>query len=122
MIELLGGFPADAVAFRGSGFLTKEDYDRVLVPAVEEALKTHEGVKVYYEIASDFSGMSPAAMWEDFRVGMQHLSRWKRVAVVTDVPWIGQMVQMFGFMIPVTIRVFAIADAAEARVWLGQDS
>jgi hypothetical protein len=26
---------------------------------------------------------------EDFKFGMEHITRWERVAVVTDVEWIG---------------------------------
>jgi hypothetical protein len=47
-------------------------------------------VWLHYETAADFSGFDPGAMWEDFKVGMEHLTRWERVAVVTDVEWIKQ--------------------------------
>jgi hypothetical protein len=122
MIETLQGFPADAVAVRCSRFVTKADYDEVLVPTVEGALKRNQQLRLYYEVAPDFTGISPGAMWEDFWVGMQHLNRWKRVAVVTDVPWIEQMVHMFGFLLPGATKVFAVAESAKARAWLGQDS
>ena len=86
LIETLKDFPADAVAVRCSGFVSKADYDQVLIPAVQKAVAANERLRLYYEVAADFSGISPSAMWEDFRVGMQHLTRWQRVAVVTDVP------------------------------------
>jgi len=122
MIELLEGFPADAVAVRCSSFVNKADYDEVLVPAVERALKAHEKLRLYYEVVPDFSGISAGAMWEDFWIGMRHLNRWKRVAVVTDVSWIKRMVHLFGFLLPKATKVFAVAKSGEARAWLGQDS
>jgi SpoIIAA-like len=118
MIETLKDFPADTVAVRCSGFVTKADYDQVLLPEVARALKTNERLRLYYEIAPDFSGISTGAMWEDFWVGMQHLTRWKRIAVVTDVPWIEQMVVMFGFLLPGATKVFRVGEEAEARAWL----
>ena len=118
MIETLKDFPADAVAVRCSGFVSKADYDQVLVPAVERALETSERIRLYYEVAPDFALITPAAMWEDFRVGTQHWTRWKRIAVVTDVAWIRQLVVMFGFLLPGAVRVFGLAEAAEARAWL----
>jgi hypothetical protein len=33
---------------------------------------------VYYEIAEDFSGFDPGAMWEDFKIGIEHLTRWDK--------------------------------------------
>src|ERR1039458_3755092 len=88
MIEHLTSFPDNVLAFVCKGRVTKADYDAVLVPAVVQALQTHDKVRLYYETAGDFAGIDPGAMWEDFKVGMEHLTRWERVAVVTDIEWI----------------------------------
>ncbi len=85
MIVQLSDFPGNVVAFVCKGRVTKADYDVVLVPAVRDALVTHEKVRLYYETGADFAGIDPGAAWEDFKVGMEHLSRWERIAVVTDV-------------------------------------
>ena len=121
MIETLRDFPPDAVAVRCGGFVSKADYDQVLIPAVEQALKASERIRLYYEVAPDFAVISPGAIWEDFWVGMSHWTRWKRVAVVTDLPWIRQMVIVFGFLLPGATKVFALAQAEEARAWLSQE-
>ncbi len=118
MIEQLTGFPDNVAAFRCTGRVTKEDYSKVLVPATLGKLQTHDKVRVYYEIAGDFSGFDPAAMWEDFKVGVEHLTRWEKVAVVTDIDWIGNAVRFFSFLIPATTRLFSPADAAQAREWI----
>lgn len=60
MIETLKDFPVDTVAVRCSGFVTKADYDQVLVPEVEQALKTNERLRLYYEIAPDSRASRPA--------------------------------------------------------------
>jgi hypothetical protein len=77
--------------------VTRKDYDDVLVPAVMAALQQHEKVRLYYEITPQFSGMDPGAIWEDFIVGIEHLLRWERVAVITDVAWIRHTVNAFRF-------------------------
>lgn len=118
MIEQLSGFPDNVLAFVCSGRVTKKDYDAVLVPAVLAALRTHDKLRLYYETAADFSGIETGAAWEDFKVGMEHLTRWERVALVSDVEWIRQMVRLWGFLMPATMRLFALADAAQARQWI----
>ena len=117
MITQLHDFPGDVVAVVGSGHVTKADYDTVLVPAVERALKAHDRVRFYYEISQDFS-IAPGAMWEDFKVGMEHLTRWDRIAVVTDMDWIKQAMRLFSFLIPGMVKTFATSQAAEARAWI----
>jgi hypothetical protein len=118
MIERLEGFPGDVLGFLCKGFVTRHDYDDVLAPAVEQALKTHDKLRLYYEISPEFTGIEPSATWEDFRVGMEHFLNWERIAVVTDVDWIGHTIRALGFMMPAAVRVFPLKESAEARRWL----
>jgi len=121
MIEQLTGFPDNVLAFVCKGHVTKDDYEKVLVPAVVNGLKTHDKLRLYYEIATDFSGIDPAAMWTDFKVGMEHLTRWERMALVTDVDWIKYTMQFFSFMMPGATKVFPLAEAVQARQWIVAD-
>ncbi|MEZ5559161.1 MAG: STAS/SEC14 domain-containing protein [Pseudomonadales bacterium] len=85
---------------------------------VQRFLEAHEKVRLYYETAPDFDGIDPSAIWEDTKVGLGHLNRWERFAVVTDVEWIRHAVHLFGFLIPGELRVFSTEEAAQAREWI----
>lgn len=117
MIEQLSNFPDGVLAFVCKGRVTKADYDSVLVPAVVKALEERKRIRLYYETAADFSGFDAGAMWEDFKVGMEHLTRWERVAVVTDVEWIKQTMRFFSFLMP-SAKSFPTSEAAQARAWI----
>lgn len=119
MIELLNGFPDNVIAAACRGHVTKRDYDTVLIPAVEKALKAHDKIRLYYEIGADFAGVDPAAAWEDFKVGMEHFTRWERIAVVTDVDWIKYTMGIFTFLMPGDLKVFPTTEASQARTWIG---
>ena len=118
MIENIEGFPDNVIALVAKGQVTKKDYEQVLIPRVESALKRHAKVRFYYELGPQFSGFDAGAMWEDLKVGVEHLSAWERMAIVTDVNWIKHMVNAFRFIMPGQLRVFATAQAAEARTWI----
>jgi len=118
MIELLRDFPDNVVAVVCRGRVTKADYDSVLVPAVETALKSRDRLRLYYETAGDFAGIDPGAIWQDFKTGMEHLTRWERVAVVTDVDWIRYTMQFFSFMMPGDMKTFPCTEVAQARQWI----
>jgi hypothetical protein len=118
MIERLKNFPDNVLAFVCNGQVTKEDYETVLVPPVVDALQKHDKVRLYYETAADFSGIDPTAIWADFKVGMEHFTKWERIAVVSDVEWIKRTMQFFSFMMPAEMRVFPLAEAAQAREWI----
>ena len=118
MIEQLKDFPENVLAFACHGHVTKADYEEVLVPAVLAALKKQQKVRLYYETAADFSGIHPGAMWEDFKVGVEHLTHWERFAIVSDIDWIKHTMRFFSFLMPGALRVFPASEAAEARRWV----
>jgi hypothetical protein len=118
MLQLLSGFPEHVVALAAQGVVTRSDYQTVLIPQVEKALKQHPKVRFYYELGAGFSGIEAGAMWEDLKIGVEHFTRWERIAVVTDVDWIRHAMNAFRLLMPGEIRVFGLAEAPQARTWI----
>ena len=118
MIEILDGFPDNVVAVACKGHVMRDDYETTLIPRVERALEHHEKVRLYYEVGADFEGIDPGAVWADTKLGIEHFLRWERVAVVTDVDWIGHAVRAFGFLMPAEVKVFPTAEMPTARDWV----
>ncbi len=118
MIELLQGFPDNVVACAAKGQVTKKDYEQALIPDVERALERNAKIRCYYELSPEFAGFDAGAAWEDAKLGIEHLTRWERVAVVTDVEWIRLATSAFRFLMPGQVRVFSAADSAEAKRWI----
>ncbi len=118
MIEVLEGFPDNVAAFACHGQLTKDDYEKVLEPQIEEKLARHNKLRAYTEVAPDFIGVDPGAYWEDIKVGFSHFFDWERAALVTDVEWMSRATQFFSFLMPGQWRTFGYADAAKAREWI----
>ncbi len=102
--------------------VTREDYENVLIPALDRALKAHKKIRFLYHVAPDFSGFTGGALWDDAQVGIRHLGAWERVAVVTDVTWIADAVKAFQFVIPAKTRVFHDAEVQLAKDWLREGS
>jgi SpoIIAA-like len=120
MIQTLNEFPAKVLAFACKGHVTKSDYETVLIPAVEKALKQPGKVRLYYQIDPDFSSIDAGAMWDDFKVGVEHILRWERIAAVTDVDWMRNTIGVFGFLMPGAVRVFRLNESAKAREWISE--
>lgn len=122
MIEVIEGFPEGVIAITAKGRVSAADYRDVVVPLVEESLKQHDKVRLYYELGPEFSGIDASASWKDFKLGIGHLSRWERMAVVTDVEWIRITMNVFRFLMPGQLRVFTTEQAADARAWISETS
>ncbi len=68
VIEALKDFPDNISAFAYHGHVTKADYETVVIPDIEDKLTRHKRVRAYVEIAPDFAGVDPGAVWEDTKL------------------------------------------------------
>jgi hypothetical protein len=118
MMNTMDDLRDGTVGIEAHGKVTRDDYENVLIPAVERALQGREKIRLLYRVAPDFSGFTGGAMWDDARLGLRHMRAWERVAVVTDVGWIVDAVKIFQFVIPATTRVFGYDELQRAREWL----
>jgi len=118
MIEVISDMPDNVVAFRAKGKVTAKDYETVLIPAVEAAVKKHGKVRLLYHIGNEFSGVEAGAMWDDAKVGFKHFTAWERIAVVTDVDWMRNLTRFFGFVMHGHVKVFKNDQLSEAKNWI----
>ncbi len=70
MIEIMQGLPENVVAVIANGKITSEDYDNVLIPAIESKIQKHGKIRMLYQLGSNFTGFTYEAMWEDAKVGI----------------------------------------------------
>jgi hypothetical protein len=115
MIKELRGLPAGVIGFETTGKLRAEDYRDVVLPALERAAAG--GEVRFVAVIGEFQGMSGGALWQDLKVGVEHLRAWKRIAVVTDIERVDHMITMFGWMTPGEVRHFPLAQRDEAIAW-----
>jgi hypothetical protein len=116
MIRELTGMPAGVIGFETEGKIEAEDYRDVVLPALERAAKT--GEVRFLLVMAQFHGMSGGAIWQDLKVGIEHLRAWKRIALVTDIEWASHMTNLFGWMTPGEVKTFPLASRAEAIEWV----
>jgi hypothetical protein len=120
MIEVITDLPDRVLGFKAIGAVTAEDYKKVLVPAIEQKLAAHKRTRLLYVLGEEFASYTGGAAWEDAKVGMKHLTSFERIAVVTDVDWIENVVKALGFAFPAEVRVFDNDELDEARAWISE--
>ena len=118
MIERLTDLPAGVVGLKAVGDVDGEDYETVIIPAVEEALEGRDKARLLYVLGPEFDEYEHDAFLEDAKLGMHHFFDFERVAVVTDANWISRGVRWFAFAIPGKVKVFPNASLDEARAWI----
>jgi len=121
VIERIEDMPEGTMGFRFTGKITPADYEDVLIPGIKEMVDGGE-VRCLCELGEEFDGYEAAAMWEDFKTGAHYAIRdhsvWSRLAIVTDIDWIGHMVALFGWLSPGELKLFAASDGDAAKSWV----
>lgn len=116
MLEAMTGLPPGVLGFEVDGVLHADDYRDLLLPAVEEVIRRGEKVRIVL-VFSRFDGLSGGALWQDLKMGVDHLTRWERIALVTDIDWMTHLAALFGWMTPGDLRRYPLAEREAAIAW-----
>jgi SpoIIAA-like len=116
VIKKLNDMPPGVIGFEAAGKLKAEDYRDVVLPALEQAAAS--GEVRFVIVMNDFDGMTGGALWQDLKMGVEHLRAWKRIALVTDIEWMHHLTELFGWMTPGETKTFPIAERDSAIAWV----
>jgi hypothetical protein len=116
VIKELSDMPAGVIGFEVTGKIQAEDYRDVVLPALERAVKT--GEVRFLLVMPEFHGMSGGAVWQDLKLGIEHLRAWKRTALVTDIEWMTHLTALFGWMTPGETKTFSLGERDQAIAWV----
>ena len=115
MIKDLTDLPPGVVGFEISGTVHADDYRDVVLPALQRAYASDEFRFVI--VIPEFGGITGGGLWQDLKVGVEHLHAWKRIALVTDIDWMRHVTTLFGWMTPGEVEVFPLAQREQAIAW-----
>ena len=120
MIRQLTGLPDGGIGFEAEGQIREEDYRDTLFPAVQAETAAGRDIRIVL-VFPEFAGYTAGAAWEDLKLGVGKFLHWKRIALVTDVEWMTQMVGLFGWMVPGDVKRFALSDRDAAIAWAAEE-
>jgi hypothetical protein len=121
MLKIINDLPENVLGIEGEGEVTGLDYETVLIPAVEEKLKTNKKISLLYHLGGNFTGFDLKAMIDDASIGMKHLSAWDKIALVSDHQLINIFAKFFGYFLSGKVRVFKNAELEVAKEWIAEN-
>ncbi len=120
MIDKIPDLPDNVLGFTARGKVTANDYETIIIPAVEILFSRLEKIRFLYHLGEDFTGFEAAAMWDDTKLGLKHIQGWERMAIVSDIEWVRAAIKIFGIVIPGHVRLFHNNELAEAKRWVSE--
>jgi len=115
--------PQNVVAFKATGEVTKNDYQTILLPAVEKLVNQIDEINFLFLIDTEIESFTAAAWMQDAWVGLKNLSKWNRSAIVTDSEKAISFTNAFSYMVPGEFKGFKKEAFNEAMNWVeGNDA
>ncbi len=111
----------NVVGLEAIGEVTAEDYNSVLLPILDKARSKGDRVRFLYHLGPEFKGYTFGAGWEDFKLGFRHMRSFERCAVVTDVKWVRDAMNMFQSLVPCPLKLFNNSEMEQALEWLNTE-
>ncbi len=121
MITILSDIPQNVVAFKATGTITKEDFQKIVTPTVEALIKKTGQINFLLYLDTDIDNFTIGAWFEDAMLGLKNLLKWKRAAIVTDSKNIIAFTKIFSLLLPSEFKGFSKESYDEALLWVASE-
>ena len=118
MVELLAGFPPHVAAYRASGEVHKEEYERVVMSRVDEVAAQYGKINFLVRLETGMEEYSLAAFLDYLKVSFEHFTRWNRMAIVSDQKWVRKIYDVLSPLVPGTIETYELKEYETAKQWV----
>ena len=108
----------NVVAFRPLAEVTKEDFQRVVVPPVEKLVKQLNEINFLLVLDTDLENFTAGAWLQDAMIGLKHLGKWNRAAIVSDSEEIISFTNGFSYIVPGEFKGFKKLEFNKALNWV----
>jgi hypothetical protein len=122
MITVMSDLPAYVAGFKARGEVSKEDYEGVLIPRIEEVYKAHGHIHFLFVLETEVGNFTTAAWWKDLMVGLEHFSKWKKMAIVSDQKAVEKISSLISPILPGETKGFSLRELEAAKSWVAQEN
>ncbi|MGB2630168.1 MAG: STAS/SEC14 domain-containing protein [Candidatus Omnitrophota bacterium] len=118
MIEVLSKSHDNVLGIKASGKVTAVDYEKVLIPKVNDLLSEHATGRFLYYLSDEFEGFELGALWDDAKYASAHSDQFDKVAIVGGPKWVQWTTKLAGLFIKAEVKKFNKNQLDEAWNWI----
>ncbi|MDO5509563.1 MAG: STAS/SEC14 domain-containing protein [Weeksellaceae bacterium] len=117
MIKKIDTEYPNIVAFQFEGEVDKNDFDHVVIPAVEQQVREIDEINLIFILETSISNFTAGAWWKDAMLGLNNITKWNRSAIVTDSEAIQNFTKVFSVVMPGEFKGFDKDNYKYATDW-----
>lgn len=119
MIKLENNKDGKLVHFIFSGQVTHEDYQKVVIPFVEDKINESAPIKAFCDLR-EMKSIQLRAIWDDYRLGVRHLNNFDSFVTVGDQWWIGLLMKVSQLFFKIKLKHFKSKQYNDAWDWVNK--
>ena len=117
MITRIENLPSNMVGFIAKDAITEKDFTDLVMPAVKELVDRTGKLNYLLVLETPLSNFTVGAWLKDAAMGIKHLLKWNRAAIVSDTESIRTFTDLFSILIPGEFKGFEKSELQTAIDW-----
>ena len=122
MIQYLDDLPSNIVGFKATGEITELDFADTVMPKVKTLIERTDKLNYLLVLETSVKNFTIGAWMKDAIMGIKHLTKWNRAAIVSDVDAIRTFTDFFSYLMPGEFKGFEHKDLQEAIDWVAVET
>ncbi len=120
MIIQIENLPANIVGFKATGEITENDFTETIMPKVKALIDKTDKLNYLLVLETSLKNFTIGAWIKDAMMGIKHLTKWNRAAIVSDVEAIRTFTNIFSYLMPGEYKGFEHKELQEAIDWVSE--
>lgn len=118
MIQYMDDLPSNIVGFKAIGEINESDFEDTVMPKVKELIERTDKLNYLLVLETSVTNFTLGAWMKDVTMGIKHLTKWNRAAIVSDVDAIRKFTDFFSYLMPGEFKGFEHKDLQVAIDWV----
>jgi hypothetical protein len=120
MIHHLENLPTNIVGFKATGEITQKDFTEIVMPKVKALIDETDQLNYLLVLDTSLKNFTIGAWMKDAMMGIKHLTKWNRAAIVSDVEAIRNFTNFFSYLMPGEFKGFEHSELQQAIDWVSE--
>ncbi|MBL7911532.1 MAG: STAS/SEC14 domain-containing protein [Bacteroidia bacterium] len=112
--------PPNMIGFKAEWKVTKKDFEEVVIPCVEKHVEKMGQINYMLVLKTSVRDFTFFAWIKDVLMGLRHITKWNRAAIITDSKLIKFFTMIFSFLVPGEFKAFPHKEIKRAINWVSK--
>ncbi len=120
MISQIENLPYNLVGFKATGEINEKDFTETVMPCVKALIEKTDKLNYLLVLQTSVKNFTVGAWMKDAMLGIKHLTKWNRAAIVSDVEAIRNFTNFFSYLMPGEFKGFEHKNLQQAIDWASE--